>query len=88
MVWLILLLILIYMPQVYSCVPSCGKEFNKSSSLVQHKQSCTPALEIRRKSQQIRKDKGDDALSKENSPIGRKERLQVGVVSFHYVKLR
>jgi hypothetical protein len=67
------------MPQVYACAPTCGKEFKKSSSLVQHKQSCTAALEIRKKSQQIRKDKGDDAFPKETSTFGRKQRLQVGI---------
>lgn len=69
------------MPQVYTCVPTCGKEFLKSSSLAQHKQSCRAALEMRKKSQLIRKDKGDDAFPKETSPFGRKQRLQVGVVS-------
>jgi hypothetical protein len=66
------------MPQVYSCVPTCGKEFKKSSSLGQHKQSCTAVLELRKKSRQIHKDKGDDAFP---SLFGRKQRLQVGIVS-------
>jgi hypothetical protein len=74
------------MPQVYACVLTCGKEFKKSSSLVQHKQSCTAVLEIRKKSQQIRKDKGDDAFPKETS--GRKQRLQVSFVSLYYVEMR
>jgi len=87
LVLLILLLGLICMPQIYACVPTCRKEFKKSFSLVQHKQSCTAALEIRKKSQQIRKDKGDDAFPRETSPFGRKQRLKVGIVSLCYVKI-
>jgi hypothetical protein len=78
---LILLTYIYLMPHVYACVPTCGKEFKKSSSLGQHKQSCTAALEIRKKSQQIHKDKGDDAFPKDASLFGRKQRLQVGIIS-------
>lgn len=82
---LLFLLTLICMPQVYACVPTCGKEFKKSFSLVQHKQSCAAALEMRKKSQKIRQNKGDDVFPKEASPFGRKERLQVRVVSIYYI---
>ena len=78
---LLLFLVSVCMPQIYACVPTCRKEFKKSFSLVQHKQSCAAALEMRKKSQQIRKDKGDDAFPIETSSFGRKQRLNVGVVS-------
>ena len=86
LVLFILLLTLILMPQIYACVPTCGKEFKKSFSLVQHKQSCMAALDIRKKSQEIRKDKGgDDTFLEETSLSGRKERLKVGTVLLYFV---
>jgi hypothetical protein len=88
---LIPFLILICMPPIYACVPSCGKEFGKSFSLVQHKQSCVVALEIRKKSQQIRNDKGADAFPEDISPSlpGRKQRLKVDcfIMFRHLLKL-
>ena len=85
LVLFILLLTLICMPQIYACVPTCGKEFGKSSSLVQHKQSCMAALNIRKKSQGIRKEKGDDTFQTETSLSGRKQRLKVGTVLLYFI---
>ena len=42
-----LIVFFIYMAQVYSFVPKYGKEFKKSYSLMQHKQSCTSMQEKR-----------------------------------------
>ncbi|KAF8951472.1 hypothetical protein BDZ97DRAFT_953677 [Flammula alnicola] len=71
----LLFLALICMPQEYVCVKGCSKSFAKSSSLVKHKNSCPHLLEIRQKSRQIHREKGDDAFPNVTSLSERKQRL-------------
>lgn len=70
------------MPAQYSCVAGCVKTFGKSASLAHHKKSCFTALELRRKSQGIRGQKGDEGFPK-NATIS--ERSQRFAVCFIYL---
>jgi hypothetical protein len=69
------------MPTQYSCVAGCSKTYEKSSSLAHHKNRCSFALELRKKSQEIRAQKGDNGFP-EHMNIS--ERTQRFVVSFQF----
>lgn len=58
------ILLISFMPTQYACVAGCSKTYEKSASLVHHKNRCPIALELRKKSQEIRVQKGENGFPK------------------------
>ena len=73
----------LFMPTQYSCVAGCSKTYEKSSSLAHHKNRCSFALELRRKSQEIRAQKGDNGFP-EHMNIS--ERTRRFVVCYRFIE--
>lgn len=61
--FIILLFLIAFMPQEYSCVPACKESYTKSSSLTKHKRTCSHYANSRRRSQQIQLTSGESTLS-------------------------
>ena len=65
------------MPTQYSCVAGCLKTYEKSSSLAHHKNRCFVALELRKKSQEIRAQKADNGFPDHTNISERTQRFVV-----------
>lgn len=65
------------MPTQYSCVTGCSKTYEKSASLAHHKNRCSFALELRKKSQEIRVQRGDYGFPKHMNLSERTQRFVV-----------
>ena len=83
---LLAILFILFMPTQYSCVTGCLKAYEKSASLVHHKNRCPIALEFRRKSQEIRVRKGDNGFPTHANLSERTQRFVVCVI--HLLKYR
>src|SRR5271170_5688576 len=81
-IFLAIFFISFIMPTQYSCVTGCSKTYEKSSSLAHHKNHCSFALELRKKSLEIRAEKGDNGFP-ENMNIC--ERTQQFVVCDRFI---
>ena len=83
---LIIFFVTLFMPTQYSCVAGCSKTYEKSSSLAHHKNRCSFAVELRKKSREIRSQKGDNGFPLKHMNIS--ERTQRFVVCDRFIGVK
>jgi hypothetical protein len=80
------LIVTLFMPTQYSCVAGCSKTYERSSSLAHHKNRCSFAVELRKKSREIRSQKGDNGFPLKHMNIS--ERTQRFVVCDRFIRVK